>query len=192
MPKVRYDNITFDSELEVSYYQYLMENNIRNIYHPKHPIYINSKNKYTPDFICIYDDRIEIVETKGYNQFSFQRDNMIHNAMLEKTIDDLVDYLKENGFIDSDLVGKDIKYKKIKYLKSFGWVDFDFKNPNTLANNRKQKIIELEKELKELNLYKKNCDRYFNYLRQVNHNGKKLTKSQLEWKYNFEMENDLL
>ena len=192
MAKVRYDNITFDSDLEVEYYKHLMENNIRNIYHPKHPIYINSKNKYYPDFICIYDDRIEIVETKGYSQYSFMKDNMIHNVMVEKTIDELVEYLYNNGFVESDLIGKDIVYKKIKYLKAYGWVDFDFKNPNTLANNRKNKIIELEKELKELNQYKKNVERYFSYLRNVNHLGKKLTKPQIEWKYNFEKENDLL
>ena len=192
MPKIKYDNITFDSELEVQYYQYLMENHIINIYHPKKPIYINSKNKYTPDFICIYDDRIEIVETKGYSQFSFMKDNMIHNVMLEKTNDELIEFLYDNGFIESELIGKDIIYKKIKYLKGFGWVDFDFKNPNTLSNKRKTKINELEKELKELKEYKKNVERYFSYIRQVKHNGKKLTKTQLEWKYNFEKENDIL
>ena len=29
MPKVRYDNITLDSELEMMYYDYLVKNNIR-------------------------------------------------------------------------------------------------------------------------------------------------------------------
>lgn len=187
MPKVRYDNITFDSELEVEYYKYLKEQNLEFIYHPKKPIHINSKNSYTPDFIVFYDDRIEIIETKGYNQYSFMRDNMIHNFMQELYLDQKIDFLIDNGIEESSIIGKDVVYKKIKYLKSFGWVDFDFKNPNTISNQRKNKIIELEKEIKELELYKKNVERYFSYLRKD-----KLTKQQQEWKMNFERENNLI
>ena len=187
MPKVRYDNITFDSELEVEYYKYLREQNLEFIYHPKKPIHINSKNSYTPDFIVFYDDRIEIIETKGYNQYSFMRDNMIHNFMQELYLDQKIDFLIDNGIEESSIIGKDVVYKKIKYLKSFGWVDFDFKNPNTISKQRKNKIIELEKEIKELELYKKNVERYFSYLRKD-----KLTKQQQEWKLKFERENDLL
>ena len=183
MPKVRYDNITFDSELEVEYYKYLKEQNLEFIYHPKKPIHINSKNSYTPDFIVFYDDRIEIIETKGYNQYSFMRDNMIHNFMQELYLDQKIDFLIDNGIEESSIIGKDVVYKKIKYLKSFGWVDFDFKNPNTISKQRKNKIIELEKEIKELELYKKNVERYFSYLRKD-----KLTKQQQEWKLKFEKE----
>ena len=190
MAKVRYNNITYDSDLEVEYQKYLDENKIKSIYHPKHPFYINSKNTYTPDFICFYDDRVEIVEVKGFNQFSYMRDSMIHNVMVEKDVDELLDFLYLNGITKSELVGKDILYRKIKYLKSFGWVDFDFKNPNTLANNRKLKIDELEKELKELKLYKKNIERYFGYLRKYKQE-KKLTKDQLQWLLKFERENNL-
>lgn len=191
MPKVMYNGITFDSELEVNYYKYLTEQNLKFIYHPKKSIYINSKNKYTPDFIVIYDDRIEIIETKGYSQYSFMKDNMIHNVMIDKSKDELFDFVLDNGLTQSEICCKDIMYKKIKYLKSYGWVDFDFKNPNTLSNQRKNKILELEKELKESNIYIKNIERYFSYLRNIR-DGKKLTKAQLEWKYNFEKENDLL
>ena len=191
MPKVKYDNITFDSELEIDYYKHLKEQNLTFIYHPKKPIHINSKSTYTPDFIVIYDDRIEIIETKGFNQFSHLRDTMVHNVMIEKDKDELFDYVLDNGLTINDILCKDILYRKIKYLKSFGWVDFDFKNPNTIANQRKNKIVELEAELKELNLYKKNIERYFSYIRNINNN-KKLTKPQQEWKYNFEKEHDLL
>lgn len=190
MPKVRYKNITFDSDLEVEYYKYLKEQNLNLIYHPHNPIYINSKNTYTPDFIVFYNDRIEIVETKGFNQFSYMRDNMIHNVMLEKTEDDLKEFLIDND-IPSDYVhSMRVIYKKIKFLKSFGWVDFDFKNPNTIANKRKEKINELEQQLKELINYKKNTERYFSYLINIE-NGKKLTKPQVEWIEKFETEHNL-
>lgn len=187
MAKIKYNDITFDSELEVRYYNYLIENKINFIYHPKKSFYINSKNTYKPDFIVIYDDRIEIVETKGYSQFSFLRDNMIHNYMLEISIDQKLQFLYDNGFLESEVNGKDIIYRKIKFLQSHGWVDFDFKNPNTIANQRKNKIIELTAENKELKEFKKKCERYFSYLKQIN-SGKKLTKSQLEWKNQFEKE----
>ena len=191
MAKVKYDNITFDSELEVEYYKHLKEIGANFIYHPKKPIHINSKNTYTPDFIVIYNNRIEIVETKGYSQFSFMKDNMIHNVMLEKSKDDLFEFVLDNGLTENEIFCKDIIYKKIKYLKSHGWVDFDFKNPNTISNKRKNKIIELEAEIDDLKEFKKNVTRYFSYIRKIN-SGVKLTKNQIEWKNNFEKEYELL
>ena len=190
MPKVKYDGITFDSELEIEYYKHLKEQNLKFIYHPKKPIHINSKNNYYPDFIVYYDDRIEIVECKGYSQFSFLKDNMIHNFMVEMYLDQKIDFLIENGILQEEIIGKDVAYRKIKYLKTYGWVDFDFKNPNTLSNQRKNKIIELEQEIKDNKEYRKNVERYFGYLRNIK-NGKKLTKAQIEWKNKFERENDL-
>ncbi len=192
MPRVRYNNITFDSELEVEYYKHLIilqeKGDLEKFfYHFKKPIAINHRNNYTPDFICFYADRIEIVETKGYSQYSFMKDNLIHNVMLEKTTDDLLEYLLDNGVSKEETIGKDIVYKKIKYLKAFGWVDFDFKNPNTLANRRRDKIIELESEIKELKQYKKNCERYFSYIKKEQQ-GFKLTKTQKEWKDKMEVE----
>lgn len=184
MPKVRYNDITFDSELEIEYYKHLQEERLFFVYHPKTPIKLNSKNTYTPDFIVFYDDRIEIVETKGYSQFSFMKDNMTHNLMLEKTVDELADFLRDNGFIDEWINGKDIVYRKIKHLQSHGWVDFDFKNPNTIANKRKQKITELEAENKELKEFKKEAERYFGYCHKMANNIK-LTKPQKEWLDNF-------
>lgn len=184
MPKILYNGIYYDSQLELDYFNYLNENNIKFIYHPKKPIKINNKSTYTPDYVCFYDDRIEIVELKGYNPYSHLRDEMIHNSMLEKTTEELLQYLYDNGI--NDTIGKDIVYKKLKYLKTYGFVDFDFKNPNTIANKRKEKINDLSSELKELNNYKKNVERYFSYLRTQKN--KKLTKAQLEWKEKFEKE----
>lgn len=177
--KITYNGIKFDSELEVDYYKYLTELNVQFIYHPKCPIKLNRSNTYTPDFIVIYDNRVEIVETKGYSQFSFMKDNMIHNVMLEKTTEELAQFLYDNDVYD--LKGKDIIYRKIKHLKAYGWVDFDFKNPNTLANKRKEKITILEAENKELKAKVKDYERYFSYLFKD-----KLTKNQKEWKNNFE------
>jgi hypothetical protein len=177
--KIQYDGILFDSELEVEYYKHLCKEKVHFIYHPKVPIKLNAKNNYTPDFIVFYQDRIEIIETKGYNQYSYMRDNMIHNAMLEKCEYELIDYLNDNEIIVN---GKKVVYKKIKYLKGHGWVDFDFKNPNTIANKRKNKIKELESELKANRELIKNYERYFTY----NKKGK-LTKKQTEWLINFEI-----
>ena len=66
MPKVNYDNISFDSELEVEYYKYLKENNIRFIYqneYKNNPIKINlgRRKTYTPDFI-VFDDENKIIK----------------------------------------------------------------------------------------------------------------------------------
>lgn len=199
MPKVRYDNITFDSELEVNYYQYLMENNIRFLYQDQYktkPIKINlgRRKTYVPDFIVFDDENkiVTIIEMKGYAKWTANEDNNIMDFMKNKVAYDrdfLIDWLVS---LDLDICGYDIEYQRLKHLKGIGFVDYNYKNPNSRVNVLKRNKLELEQELKKLNLYKKNCERYFSYLRQVNHNGKKLTKSQLEWKYNFEMENDLL
>lgn len=188
--KVEYKGLKFDSELEVDYYKHLEEEIEKEetdlmwwYYHPRKPIPITKGNNYTPDFIVSYKDRYEIIETKGYNQFSFMRDNMIHNVMLSKSENELREWLVLNDVeVKPD---KKIIYKKIKYLQSFGFVDFDFKNPNTLSNKRKNKIVELNEEIKELKKELKDAERYFNYS-----NKKVLTKQQQEW-YNSYVERKL-
>ena len=194
MPKVRYDNIVFDSELEVEYYIYLRENNIRFIYqneYKNNPIKINlgRRKTYTPDFIVFDDENkiIKIIELKGYAKWSANEDNNIMDFMRNKVATDkdfLIEWLAQ---LDIDTRGWDIDYSRLKHLKAYGFVDFNFKNPNTISNQRKNKIIELQSQLKELELYKKNVERYFSYLRKD-----KLTKQQKEWKIKFERENDLL
>lgn len=194
MPKVRYDNINFDSELEVEYYKYLKENNIRFMYqneYKNNPIKINlgRRKTYTPDFIVFDDENkiIKIIELKGYAKWSANEDNNIMDFMKNKVATDkdfLIEWLAQ---LDIDTRGWDIDYSRLKHLKAYGFVDFNFKNPNSISNQRKNKIIELEKEIKELELYKKNVERYFGYLRKD-----KLTKQQQEWKLKFESENDLL
>ena len=194
MPKVRYDNIILDSELEVEYYKYLKENNIRFIYqneYKNNPIKINlgRRKTYTPDFIVFDDENkiIKIIELKGYAKWSANEDNNIMDFMKNKVATDkdfLIEWLAQ---LDIDTRGWDIDYSRLKHLKAYGFVDFNFKNPNSISNQRKNKIIELEKEIKELELYKKNVERYFGYLRKD-----KLTKQQNEWKLKFESENDLI
>ena len=188
MPKVKFDNITFDSELEVEYYKYLCELKnkgeiLRFIYHPSIPIPVTKNNNYYPDFILIYSNHnIEIVECKGYSQFSYLKDNMIHNIMLQKSSDELSQWLCNNGIVPSNTAL--VQYKKVKYLKAYGFVDWDFKNPNTLANKRKEKILTQKDEIKELQEFKKNAERYFKYHLKIVKN-EKLTKPQKEWYYKY-------
>lgn len=115
------EEITFDSELEVNYYDFLKENKEvkRFYYHLPVSIKITSKNKYTPDFVVEYEDRIEIIETKGYNQFSFKSDNLTHSLMLQKCENDLKTWLEENLKEDSKIIldlNKNVLYRKIKHL----------------------------------------------------------------------------
>lgn len=180
MPKVKYDGITFDSDLEVNYYKYLRMENLYFHYHPRVPIKITKNNSYTPDFVVYYPNGVvEIIETKGYNQFSYKSDVITHNIMLGKSEEDLRQWLKENDYSLTNV--KTVKYRKIKFLKAYGFVDFDFKNPNTLANKRKEKIDLLEQELKEAKLKIKKYERYLNYFLLEG----KLTKKQREWMLRF-------
>lgn len=194
MPKVNYDGITFDSELEVEYYKYLeglrRKGEVLTFgYHPVIPIRITKNNTYTPDFVVFYwNKRIEIVETKGYSQYSYMKDNMIHSIMQSKTEQELKDWIHENytfnfyGSVDND--NYSVVYRKVKYLKAYGFVDWDFKNPNTLANKRKEKILTQKDEIKELQEFKKNAERYFKYHLKIVKN-EKLTKPQKEWYYKY-------
>ena len=196
MPKVKYDDIIFDSELEVEYYKYLVELYAKGVisafyYHPAIPIKITKNNTYTPDFVVFYfDRRIEIVETKGYNPYSKMRDDMIHQVMLSKPEQELRDWLNKNydSLYDNKFQLKfnnyRVVYRKVKYLKAYGFVDWDFKNPNTIANKRKEKINDLSSEIKELRDFKKEAERYFRYHLKIVNN-EKLTKPQKEWYYNY-------
>ena len=186
MPKVKYGDITFDSELEVEYYKYLEEKLLYFVYHPKIGIEVTKNNKYYPDFVVYYSDRCEIVEVKGYNPYSKMRDDIIHQVMLAKSEQELRDWLNENygaeynGMFKVNLNSFRVVYRKVKYLKAYGFVDWDFKNPNTIANKRKEKINDLSTEIKALRDFKKDAERYFRYHIKVVQN-EKLTKPQKEW-----------
>lgn len=195
MPKVKYGDITFDSELEVEYYKYLQELYEKGLiraffYHPAVPIKITKNNTYTPDFVVFYPVRIEIVEVKGYNPYSKMRDDMIHQVMLSKSEQELRDWLLENydAVYDNKFQVNfncfRVVYRKVKYLKAYGFVDWDFKNPNTIANKRKEKINDLSAEIKALRDFKKDAERYFRYHLKIVNN-EKLTKPQKEWYYNY-------
>ena len=56
--------------------------------------------------------------------------------MQSKSEQELKDWLRVNGLRDD----YPTVYKKVKYLKAYGFVDWDFKNPNTIANKRKEKF----------------------------------------------------
>lgn len=198
MPKIKYDNIIFDSELEVNYYEYLRELDYKFMYQNEYkhnPIKINlgRRKTYTPDFI-VFDEvnkTIVITELKGYAKWTANEDNNIMDFMKNKVETDkdfLINWLCE---LNIDTRGYDIKYIRLKYLKAYGFVDYNFKNPNSLSNQRKNKILELEKELKEQKEIIKNVDRYFSYVRKEKKK-EKLTKQQQQWKNEYEKENDLL
>jgi len=188
MAKVEYKGLMFDSQLEVDYCKYLerhkiFEDVLSFYYHPDAIQNLVGKRSYTPDFLVAYQDRIEIVECKGYNPYSKMIDDQIHNVMLSKTEYFLKSYICEvKAKHISFFCGKEwdtekkVVYRKIKYLKAYGFVDWDFKNPNTIANKRKEKINELSSELKELRQFKKDTIRYFSL-----HNKPKLTPSQKEF-----------
>ena len=183
MPKVNYNGKTFDSELEVEYYKCLEERTdiLRFIYHPKQIPNFVGKRSYTPDFIVQYQDHWEIVECKGYNPYSKMIDDQIHTIMQQKDETWLRSYIQFNGYYCIDIP---VKYVKVKYLKAYGFVDWDFKNPNTIANKRKAKINDLSSEIKDLREFKKNAERYFKYHLKIVKN-EKLTKPQKEWYYKY-------
>ena len=196
MPKVKYGDITFDSELEVEYYKCLDElwhkgEVLEILYHPKAIENLIGKRSYTPDFCVLYPDRIEIIETKGYNPYSKMIDDQIHNVMLSKNQWFLANYVAGTRMYwtrfedwDRNIKNGNVVYKKLKYLKAYGFVDWDFKNPNTIANKRKEKINDLSTEIKALRDFKKDAERYFRYHIKVVQN-EKLTKPQKEWYYNY-------
>lgn len=180
MAKVSYDSITFDSQLEVDYYKHLKEQGYSFInkgileyrknrqcntsvvdkkcffFHLQIPIQL-AGTTYTPDFVLVENGEFTIVETKGYNQFSAMRDAIIHNQMKDLTPQYLRSWLDKNGLISKgqSFCAK-VKYQKIKYLKAHGFVDFHWKNPNSLAKSRKRKLDEKAAETKQLKLDHKN------------------------------------
>ena len=155
--KFTYNGITFDSELELNYYNWLKSVDIDFVYqdvYKKNPIQINlgRRKTYTPDFIT-YDEHeqvITIIELKGYNKWTGNEDNNIMDFMKYQVANHqefLIDWLKSNGIYRD---GYKVEYVRLKFLKGTGFVDYNYKNPNSLSNKRKEKITELEKEIKSL------------------------------------------
>lgn len=191
MGKVNYEGIEFDSELEVNYYKYLKEKNINFKYqneYSKNPIKIElgRRKTYTPDFI-VYDDEtkiITIVETKGYAKWSANEDDNIMDFMKNQVKNNpyfIISWLKEiNAYKDN----YSVSYQRIRFNQTYGWVDYKFKSPNTIANKRKAKINDLNSEIKDLREFKKNAERYFKYHLKLVCKGK-LTKQQNEWYCNY-------
>ena len=176
--KVKYNNIKFDSDLEVEYYKHLMElmqkgTVLKFKYHPC-SLECGAWGKYTPDFLVEYADRIEIIETKGYNQFSFQRDGMIHRFMKTLPEEMLKNYINKNNDVGITFdTEKHCLYQKIKFSKKLNeFVDWEHKERRAIDNAR-DKIKEQEIEIKELKQFKKNCVAYFKYYQR-----KKLTEHQ--------------
>ena len=188
MPRINYKDIMFDSQLEVDYYKHLEELQTSGevvdfIYHPLTIPKLVGTRAYTPDFCVEYADRYEVIETKGWNAYSYRIDDQIHQYMKAKPEIWLANYCMTNWqkFKTTEFdIRKHCVYKKVKYLKAHGWVDYEWKNPNTLANQRKEKIVDLEKELKALKKEVDEFKRYVGYLDQTC-KGKKLSKSQREW-----------
>ena len=187
MGKAQFDNLVFDSEWEKDYYIYLKDVIKADFikYHPE-PIYdLVARKQYTPDFIYVKENRISVVEVKGsYNPYAnhFQ-DDMIHKEMKAKDREWLRRYFYKNNIYAAENPNAILQYIKIKKLKQ-GWVDYDYKNPNTIANKRKEKINDLSTEIKALRDFKKDAERYFRYHIKVVQN-EKLTKPQKEWYYNY-------
>lgn len=191
MGKVNYEGIEFDSELEINYYKHLKENNINFKYqneYSKKPIKIElgRRKTYTPDFI-VYDDSakvITIVETKGYAKWSANEDDNIMDFMknqVKNNPDFIIAWLKEIKAYKDDY---SVSYQRIRFNQTYGWVDYKFKSPNTIANKRKAKIDEQKNEIKELREFKKNAERFFTYHLKLT-NQEKLTKQQREWYCNY-------
>lgn len=197
MPRVQYDNIWFDSEMELDYYKHLRSNIVEFIYQDKlkTPIKVNlgRRKNYTPDFI-VFDNvnkEIVITELKGYSKWNGNEDDNIMNFMkhqVEFDQDFLIDWLKEN---DEYRLGYTVNYKRLKFLKGHGFVDYDFKNPNSRINVLRRKNEELNELNKYLNKELKDYRKYFKLMNSE----KKLTKTSKEWLDSFventkkEMEN---
>lgn len=193
--KVNYNGMTFDSELEMNFWIYLNELAMPFMYQDKFrktPIQINlgRRKTYVPDFIVVdvAKKTFRIIELKGYAKWTANEDNNIMDFMKNKVLTDkqfLIEWLTEIGVYEE---GWDVDYQRLKHLKGVGFVDYNYKNPNTIANKRKQKITELESENKDLREYKKNAERYFSYCKKIAQRIK-LTKPQQEWMKKFEKEN---
>ena len=181
MAKEKKHGITFDSGWEVQYWEKLTKDGVEFKYHPNK--FKVDKINYEPDFLNYEGNGIvKLIEIKsGYNPYSQAKDNMLHSglkSLVKYEQEYLIDYVQEY-FSKHDIIR--VEYQKIKYLTKHGFVDFSFKSP-TLKDAWKLKAINFEKELKEAKKKLKDYERWVDYT-----NKDKLTKSQRDWKNDFEI-----
>ena len=111
--KIFYKNIWFDSSWEILFYDFLLNNDIAFIYHPKHffdYIFENIKHKYYPDFYLIeYHQFIELKgdhfftnDGKMINPYDRSQDN-IYEAKHQCMIKNNVKIFKEKDLVELDI-----------------------------------------------------------------------------------------
>lgn len=164
-----YNGIMFDSDQEIMYYQLLKQNGTSFFYqdrYKKTPLRINlgRRKTYVPDFVIWKDQEFKIIELKGWSKWSGNEDNAIMDFMKNKVLTDqtfLKNWLKEIGFPTPMVNMAEVKYQRLKYLKGLGFVDYDFKNPNSLINQKRRKVKEQQDEIKQLKAENKLLRRYY-------------------------------
>lgn len=171
----KYNGIEFSSQIGLSYYKEMLEKDfVLTIYtNIKYPL-SKKYGGYYPMFIIEYNNHYEIIDVRSYANSSNSKAVTISNEIKEKTPQELRDYVSNNiGFE----CGKPCIYRKLRYIKTLGFVDFNFNANEAKKEKKKEEDKTLREELKELRAKVREFDKFINLMNK----GDKLKRDEKRW-----------
>lgn len=170
-----YDGKKFKSAKDLIYYKELLENdNVLTIYmNIKEPL-IKKYGNYTPTFIVEYGTHYELIDIVLYTSPSKSKTILIMNEIAQKSPLELQEYA-------STVLGykceKRVIYRKLRYIKSLGFVNYDYDYREEKKQKLKQEVKSIYEEVKTLRAQVREYERFINLMNK----GDKLRRDEKRW-----------
>lgn len=170
-----YDGKKFKSTKDLIYYKELLENdNVLTIYmNIKEPL-IKKYGNYTPTFIVEYKTHYELVDIVLYTSPSKSKTILIMNEIAQKSSLELEEYISSALGYKCE---KRVIYRKLRYIKSLGFVNFDYDYREEKKQKQKQEIKSIYEEVKTLRAKVREYERFITLMNK----GDKLRRDEKRW-----------
>ena len=174
-----YDGKKFKSTKDLIYYKELLENdNVLTIYmNIKEPL-IKKYGGYTPTFIVEYKTHYELVDIVLYTSPSKSKTILILNEIAQKSSLELEEYISTALGYKCE---KRVIYRKLRYIKSLGFVNFDYDYREEKKQKQKQEIKSIYEEVKSLRAQVREYEKFINLMNK----GDKLRRDEKRWLNDF-------
>lgn len=170
-----YDGKKFKSTKDLIYYKELLENDdVLTIYmNIKEPL-IKKYGNYTPTFIVEYKTHYELVDIVLYTSPTKSKTILILNEIAQKSPLELEEYISSALGYKCD---KRVIYRKLRYVKSLGFVNYDYDYREEKKRKQKQEIKSIYEEVKILRAKVREYEKFINLMNK----GDKLRRDEKRW-----------
>lgn len=171
----KYNGIEFKSEKDLLYYKELLDNDeVLTIYTQiKEPL-IKKYGGYKPTFIVEYKTHYELVDIVIYTSATKSKTILMLNEIAQKSLLELQEYISTALGYKCE---KRVIYRKLRYIKSLGFVNFDYDYREDKKLKQKQEIKSIYEEVKSLRAKVREYERFITLMNK----GNKLRRDEKRW-----------